>query len=227
MDIGLVNVKGYINIGSIARLMSNFPLGNIVFIDPPKNIECLTIRKYALKGFRNIKEARIITKSELKNYELVIATTARKGREKHFLRKSVSMNTALRKAVNSKSIVLFGNESNGLSNEYLELSDLVISIPSSNDYPTLNLSHAVAIILFNAWVLRNSEKKNSDLLIKEKKALINKISEIIELMNFDKGLGKKTQIIVWKRLLSRMDINNDELKVLFGFFEKLMEELRH
>tara|TARA_B100000678_G_C18160011_1_gene482613 strand:- start:505 stop:1158 length:654 start_codon:yes stop_codon:yes gene_type:complete len=54
--------------------------------------------------------------------------------------------------------IVFGPEGKGLLNEQLEMCDLLITIPTWEGYPILNLSHAVSIICFSWYV--NSDTTN-------------------------------------------------------------------
>ena len=45
--------------------------------------------------------------------------------------------------------MVFGPEDKGLLNEELRMCDLLVTIPTWEGYPILNLSHAVSIICFN------------------------------------------------------------------------------
>jgi TrmH family RNA methyltransferase len=48
--------------------------------------------------------------------------------------------------------VVFGNEVNGLRNDQLALCNEIISIPSSDDFPSLNLSHAVMVVAYEFFI---------------------------------------------------------------------------
>ena len=48
--------------------------------------------------------------------------------------------------------MVFGPENKGLLNEELRLCDLLVTIPTWEGYPILNLSHAVSIICFSWYV---------------------------------------------------------------------------
>ena len=50
--------------------------------------------------------------------------------------------------------VVFGNEQSGLSDAELELCHMAVSIPSSRDFPSLNLSHAVQVIAYELYIAR-------------------------------------------------------------------------
>lgn len=52
---------------------------------------------------------------------------------------------------NRPVILAFGNEGNGLPDEFLECCDDVLTIPMRPDTESLNLSMAVGIVLYKAW----------------------------------------------------------------------------
>ena len=44
--------------------------------------------------------------------------------------------------------ILFGRENWGLNNEEVKRSDMICTIPTSAEYPILNLSHAVGVVCY-------------------------------------------------------------------------------
>ncbi|GIT33179.1 MAG: hypothetical protein Ct9H300mP3_07100 [Gammaproteobacteria bacterium] len=52
------------------------------------------------------------------------------------------------KTSEDKTAVVFGREDRGLTNEELGLCNLHVHIPSSDEYPSLNLSQAIQIIAY-------------------------------------------------------------------------------
>jgi tRNA C32,U32 (ribose-2'-O)-methylase TrmJ len=51
--------------------------------------------------------------------------------------------------IQGKSALVFGPEGKGLLNDQLRLCDLLVTIPTWEGYPILNLSHAVSILCFS------------------------------------------------------------------------------
>jgi tRNA/rRNA methyltransferase len=49
---------------------------------------------------------------------------------------------------NSKVGIMFGRENNGLSNEEITLADKIVTVPVSENYPSLNIAQAVSIICY-------------------------------------------------------------------------------
>lgn len=88
----------------------------------------------------------------VQGHTLVAGMTRRQGR----WRKQVAMTPeALADHVATHSggpiALVFGNEESGLSDEELDPCHLVVSIPSSPLFPSLNLSHAVQIVTYSLF----------------------------------------------------------------------------
>ncbi len=61
------------------------------------------------------------------------------------------------KKINNLAII-FGREDRGLTNSELLMANKIFNIPTSHDNPSLNLSHAVSIVLYE--LNKSSKKKN-------------------------------------------------------------------
>jgi TrmH family RNA methyltransferase len=55
--------------------------------------------------------------------------------------------------------LLFGREDRGLSNEALDRCHRVVTIPSSESYASLNLGHAVIVVLYELALARGDEAR--------------------------------------------------------------------
>ena len=112
---------------------------------------------------------------------------------------------------------IFGNEERGLSEEILKECDFVSFIPSNASYPVLNLSHAVAIFLYEIF----SRNKNSKLLYKpaERKRLKVLEGKFEELARRTPGVKNPEKVaLAFKRLLRRSRPSAEELQALFAVF---------
>ncbi len=157
------------NIGSVARVMKNFGFKELVLVNPCKITE--EAFKMARHGEDILKNAKIFHKLEraIEPYQVKIATT---GKTRNF----VTIRPEEIPKYESMCIV-FGRESSGLTNEEISMCDLVVQIPANPDYPVLNISHAVAIILYTLF--EKGEVKSPD--IRSIKFWLEKISEEINM----------------------------------------------
>jgi tRNA C32,U32 (ribose-2'-O)-methylase TrmJ len=64
-------------------------------------------------------------------------------------------------SIKGRVALVFGPEGKGLVNNQLRACDLLVTIPTWEGYPILNLSHAVAILCY-AWFDNSTEDSKSD-----------------------------------------------------------------
>jgi TrmH family RNA methyltransferase len=152
--IVLVHTRTPANIGAAARCMMNMGISRMVLVDPPKDDHQEAL-KLAAGADRIVLEALVVeTLAEaIKDLHLVIGTSRHPGR----LRKNVRPPRVMAEQIapllfRNKVAVVFGNEVNGLDNRDLALCQEIIAIPSSEAFPSLNLSHAVMIVAYELYL---------------------------------------------------------------------------
>ena len=137
MDIILQESKNAGNIGAIARAMKNFEFSNLILLNP----QCNHLSKEAIDRATHAKEilqnAKIIKKLD---YDTLIGATAIIGTDYNLNRTPISPETLAKMQLKGKVGILLGREDHGLNNEELESCDIIITIPSSKKYPTMNES---------------------------------------------------------------------------------------
>ena len=158
LKVILVEPAGTINVGSVARLCENFNVNELRLVSPKCNYLAQEAKKMAVKGVKILEKAKVYKdlNSALSDCSRIIATCGRKDHGEIPLNSNTD---ALRWALESdreETIALvFGREDKGLSNEELLKANKVISLNTSKNYPSLNLSHAVAIVLHQFNQLNN------------------------------------------------------------------------
>ena len=99
-----------------------------------------------------------------------------------------------------------------------------VTIPASKAYPTLSISHSVAIMLYELFKYMNKEKQNQHIIFaskKEKEVIMNIINKHLDKMEFQTKEKKETQKKIWKRILGKSFLTKREAFALMGFFKKL------
>lgn len=219
------------NVGSVARVMKNFGFSELVLVNPPSLGK--ESRAMAMHGRDILENAKKVDNfSPLKEeFDFLIATTAIIATDRNPLRTPISPE----KLADSLNIegrvgVVFGREDQGLLNEEIELCDLLVSIPASPEYPTLNLSHSVAVILYELSgqgfeKKRKKMKKFRKADLVEKKVLLEKFDSFTDLVHSreqDARLAKKT----FRQLIGRAFISGRESFTLIGLFRKAAKKMR-
>jgi TrmH family RNA methyltransferase len=210
------------NIGAIARVMANFDLKNLVLINPKCNHLDEEAQGRSKHARDVLKKAKVMDFSCLNDYDYVIGTSAIIGTDYNIPRcpltpEELSLKLKDRKG---KFALVFGREGSGLSNEEISKCDFMVKIPSSSEYPTLNISHAAAIIFYALF----KEKGFSHIPAvsdTEKEIILGKIDNLLKGMDFTTPQKKVTQKITWKKIIGKAMLTKREAFVVLGFLRKL------
>ena len=229
LKIVLVEPAGTINVGSVARLCENFNINELRLVSPKCDYLAKESKKMAVRGIKILEEAKIYKdlNSALSDCSRIIATC---GRKDHGEIPLFSNKDALRWALESDReetiAIVFGREDRGLSNEELLKANKVISLNTSDNYPSLNLSHAVAIILhqlnqFNKLDLVKPNIKNSSpsSLIRLEDC-INDLGSLLIDIGFLMKHTYKAKITKIKQILIRAEVKDDEVALIRGIISQ-------
>ena len=150
----LVEPAGPINVGSVARLCANFEVQELRLVRPVCDPLDREACRMAVHGLALLRTARRCTSllEAVADCRRVVASC---GRLDHGSIPLHSPEDALRWLLSSGTdpsddqpvAVVFGREDRGLTNDELRLCQRVLTLHSAGSYPSLNLSHAVAVVL--------------------------------------------------------------------------------
>jgi TrmH family RNA methyltransferase len=235
------------NIGSISRLMKNFNFDKLVIFNPIENTELIQshhTQGFAMHGKDILLNAEIIEletseehinelKKYMQNFDLIIASTA-KGMHYKNIRRLATFPRDLQIPISEhplKIALMFGKESRGLTNDEIEIADIMMRIPSSDDYPTLNLSHACGIILYEIYNKIHSinlGRGNKPVLLaskKDKQVLYNLINNVTYSLRI-RSYTAKNVTFAFKNVFERAIVSKKELNLILGVFSKLNSILK-
>tara|TARA_B100000579_G_scaffold120678_1_gene97124 strand:+ start:527 stop:1264 length:738 start_codon:yes stop_codon:yes gene_type:complete len=230
LKVILVEPAGKINVGSVARLCENFGVKELRLVSPRCDYLATEARKMAVKGVKILEEAKVYKNlnSAISDCSRVVATC---GRKEHGEIPLNSNKEALFWTLESKrdeSIALvFGREDRGLSNEELLKANKVISLNTSKNYPSLNLSHAVAIVLHQFNQLSELDLLKTNKIIRHPANLIkledfiNDAGTLLLEIGFLMKHTYKARVSKIKQMLIRAEINDDELALIRGILSQV------
>ncbi len=155
IKIVLVEPAGALNVGSIARIMKNMGLSNLVLVNPQCRHLDNEARKMAVHAVEVLERATVVDSlpAALTGCQRAIATTVR-NRSLPTKLESPSVALPWLLTPNFKAALIFGAEQRGLSNSELKYAQRFVCINSNPAYPSLNLAQAVAICayeLYQSW----------------------------------------------------------------------------
>jgi len=214
------------NVGSVARSMKNFGFHDLVLVNPCQ-IEDFGLAMAAhardvlqmARSVSNLQEA-------LEGVSLVVGTTGKRlGEEQHHLRlhlRAPCLDPAqLAEKLKGKEgevALLLGREDCGLRNEELATCDLIVSIPTSQQYPVMNLSHAAAVLFYE---LSSVESGSVDLASRETLLLLlDRSKELLQEVSYPEHKQEFT-LLMLRRIFGRAALTEREARTLLGVIKNL------
>ena len=231
IKIVLVEPSGEINVGSVARLCSNFGLNEIRFVSPRCNVLSTQSRKMAVKGGDLLEKSLCFSSlfDAVSDCTRVVATCARIDHGKIPIENPLcSLPWLLDGAQSGPVAIVFGREDRGLTNEELLLAQKVLSIELDSDYLSLNLSHAVAIVLYELQKLHihNSFKEANPLKdVLATPLQLGDCLEDAEKLLLDIGFlldhTAKSRIAKVKAFFHRSEVRPEEISLIRGMIRQI------
>ena len=153
--IVLVEPAGERNLGSVARVMKNMGLRQLVVVNPQCDVRSEDARRMAVRAAEILDEAVVVQDlaSALDGCHRIAATVGREETQAESLRSVVpwllpSNSDASIQPSQFQTAIIFGREDHGLGRFELKYAQRLITIPSNPDYPSLNLAQAVGICCY-------------------------------------------------------------------------------
>lgn len=201
------------NIGAVARVMKNFGFNELLLVSPKCDYLSEEAIKRATHGIDVLQKARLISEEELFSY-FVIGTTSKAFTSKAH-RQAVTPDQL--SYAPSDAVILFGREDNGLSNELLNKCDSLVTIMTGTKYTSLNLSHSVAVILYE---LRGKSVKKNLATTETKESMLKFLYEISD--EYKRDPSTKTYL---KNVINRALIYKNEARAIMGLLSELLKKL--
>jgi tRNA/rRNA methyltransferase len=217
------------NVGAVARVLRNFGGSQLVLVAPraPLGPEA---RRRAMGGLRLLKRARICPTLEeaLAGQDLVVGSTdLSTGRTRSYLRRSVTPAELgrLLSEVEGKVGLLLGPEDNGLARETLQRCDLVVTVPTERSFPSMNLSHAAAVLFYEIYHRRRPplppalRREPIVLNGREEELFFRTLARFLEEIRYPAHKRPGMELL-FRRVLGRSLPSEYEFSMLLGFLHR-------
>ncbi len=232
LKVVLVEPAGALNVGSIARLCENFGVSELRLVSPRCDPMDPDAKKMAVKGTKLLNQAQSFDclLDAISDCNRVLATCGRIDHGDIPLFEAEKALPWLAQGSSSEPIaIVFGREDRGLTNQELLLAQKVLTLKTSPNYPSLNLSHAVAI------VLHEFQKYNDQIhKIKKNNYEIKKSANPLEVENcledtksllLDIGFlmehTAQPRMAKIKALLNRAEVKPEEVSLIRGILRQV------
>lgn len=225
------------NIGAACRAMANNDICELRIVGKIEDYDVEHIHVLAIHAasifdnavfYSSIKEATA-------DCSISAGTTRRRGKKRGKLLLPEEFAETVGKITGSKGdddnnggkvAIVFGNERTGLTDEQLDQCNLGVTIPSSEDFGSLNLSHAVQILCYHMFreSLREENKKvagYTPLTLERIDTSVKIITDNMQKIGFFKMPGREDMENFWRSLLSRAGLSESEAQYLEKTFSKI------
>ncbi|MGC8669936.1 MAG: RNA methyltransferase [Candidatus Micrarchaeia archaeon] len=220
ISVMLVEPLYPINIGYIARTMKNFGVKNLYVMKPRckyKGSKAIMYSKHAheileeAKVVSSIEEARVLSKASI-----VVGTTGIWHKTEASFYNVFTPEDFIKKSRNQKSMLLIlGRDDTGLTKEELAECDSTIFVPASKEYPVLNISHALAIILYVIKKEDTSKPYKFEALAASQSTRRSLFMLFRKIVNSNPKIrNKKAVIATFEHIINRSEPKEKELKAL-------------
>ena len=217
------------NVGSVARAMKNFGFHDLVTVNPCR------IEDYGLAMASHARDVLQMSRSytslgeAIAGANLVVGSTGKRlDTAQHHLRLHLRV-PCLTPAELAEKLqgmegtvaLLLGREDCGLCSEELALCDMLISIPTSEEYPVMNLSHSAAVIFYELSQIKEQEgsrvemasRESLDLLAERSRALLYEVGHPRHKLDYT--------LLMLRRILGRARLTEREARTLLGLIKRV------
>ncbi len=222
----LVEPAGPLNVGSVARLCANFAVAELRLVAPRCDHLGEEARLLAVHGAWVLEQARLFPNlaAALADCRRVVATSGRRDGEPLPLMAVKPALQWLRQGTAPLALV-FGREDRGLSNDELLQAGRLLTLASGEGYPSLNLSHAVAVVLHSWQGLQGQlcpgpalpEPSQRDAL----EAMLGDAQNLLLNVGFLHPHTAHARMAKLRALLQRAQISSDEVALVRGMVRQL------
>ena len=224
--IVLVRPRGSGNIGSIARAMKNLGLTDLSIVGKART-RSFWARAMAVHGRDILAEAKCYEtiREAIAECALVIGTTCRAGLYRQHSQAPRELALEIVAAAQTGKVALiFGPEDHGLSNKDLEHCQLLITIPTHPDYPSLNVAQAVVICLYEIYIasLTGTGKSNIERADAESiERLFERMRRTLLKIGFLDSENPEHMLLAFRRILGRAGLEDKDVRIFTGLFRQI------
>ena len=224
------------NLGSVARVMRNFGLTDLVLVAPytfPDNPEA---RRLATHGEGILDTTRIVPDigDAVADCVLTLATSALTAglvRRGMIGTPAELMPRMVEAAERGPVAIVFGPEPHGLSNEEVSRCHGMIHIPVDGAYPALNLAQAATVCCYElrkAWSARVNEERATPAPgpaiapHAEQERMFEHLRDGLRAVGFLFGERQDTLMHAMRQLIGRAQPSSAEVRMLHGLARQLL-----
>jgi TrmH family RNA methyltransferase len=220
-----------VNIASVIRILKNFGLRDLRLVSPVE-YDAYRVEGIAHKTGDVLKRVVVCETLEaaLGDCQLVAGFTARQRRAKRNATRPREVAAELLAAAERGTVaLLFGPEDKGLGNAELDLCHRIVTIPTSAEYPSLNLAQAVAVTAYELFVARGAmplkapRRAAEPATVEQLERLFASAREALEAIDFFKTRNPEPIMRTVREVIHRTPVDAREVELLRAMCFEVMK----
>ena len=226
------------NLGSVARAMCNFGLNQLTLVDPFADPKSEEARRLSTHGEHVLESAVLVPTLDeaVADCRVVLATSANvEGlyRTHNYGRPEEVLPAVIESLTDGPCALVFGPEPSGLSNAEIARCHGLIRILTDSRCPSLNLSHAVAIVLYELrrlWLKSEGASGRPTQKVApfaDQERMFDSLRDALERVHFLWGPKTGSLMHAVRHLITRARPSPNEVRILFGLARQLRWVAEH
>lgn len=221
------------NVGSAARAMANMGLDRLILVEPAAEIGKVATA-FAV-GAKHVLDGALRVGSlpeALAPFRRIVGTTSSRDRRLGIpvLTPRELPGWLSRDAPDTPTVLVFGPEVGGLTNEELAMAGAIVTIPCSPVQPTLNLSQAVLLLSYELFLARDAPRPPASFpeppaTAAELDGLLGHAGEVLEKVGFARDDSYEGVMRDLRRLAARAAPDSRDVAILRGVCRRTQRAL--
>ena len=228
----MVGPKVQGNVGACARAARNFGIDDLVLVHPCEIGD--EAEKRAMHGLELLRSARTYDDLESalaeEKVDIVVGTSGILNKDDRCYIRNPDWIEDFAKNISDtpgRIALLFGREDFGLLADEIARCDHMVAIPSNPDYPILNLSHAVMIVLYELYKHRDTKPKKvspQKSTGAEKEKFLQHFKDLMEAVDYPDQKRARAEVL-FRRMVARSEPTKWEFHTLMGVLSRAIKAL--
>lgn len=215
------------NIGSVARCAANMGIRKIIVVNGQSH-DLEKVRQMATHlAAGTVEKIRFVDSLEeaLSGFHYIVGTTSRLGsaRRATLYPREIAVELVDLSQHNGIAL-LFGPEDFGLTNEELKFCHCLVTIPTSEDLKSINLSHAVMILCYEIFLACHETKEIFTPRLassRELEGMYGQLTDVLTRIGFINPENPDYWMMNVRRFLSRIRLYSKEVQILRGICRQI------
>lgn len=232
-EVGVVLVRTHTpgNLGSAARAAKNFGVKDFRVVLPAAEPDEEAARLASgaddiLASARRFEDLE----AAVSDFDVVVATSSLRGREEQRYLELADLPEFLSEIEGSARVAfVFGPERSGLTEEERARASASLRLPSVPDFPTLNVSHALAAVLAVARMAEpDPRERDGEPLATagEIEGAIGHWDRALEAIGFYDTGHRDRSLRAWRKIVAGRPMSEREAAILRGVANRILVALR-